>query len=183
MSSEIEMSGYFAFASVGNHTDHAVRTFQREHGLHVDGVAGRATLAVIDAIQANPFTSKYHPHHALYEQSLHQVHAEESRRRIPSGPHSEALAGALTVAAVAHGMSRIDRVELNDTGMLVRAVQVSPVRDEPGLNRTTDPVSTQAMHTPLLQSSGQARHAAPGQQRQQEVPQPVQAHASPSLVL
>jgi hypothetical protein len=152
--------------------------------LHVDGVAGRATLAVIDAIQANPFTSKYHPHHALYEQSLHQVHAEESRRRIPSGPHSEALAGALTVAAVAHGMSRIDRVELNDTGMLVRAVQVSPVRDEPGLNRTTDPVSTQqAMHTPLLQSSGQARHAAPGQQRQQEVPQPVQAHASPSLVL
>jgi putative chitinase len=166
----------------GRNTEHAVRAFQRDHGLQVDGVAGPATFAVVDAIQANPFTSRHHPHHALYEQSLRQVHAEESRRQIQHGPHSEALAGALTVEATRHGMARIDRVELNDTGTLVRAVQVSPLRDEPGLNRTTDPITTQqATHTPLSQSSEQARQAVAGRQPHQEAERHVQSQPAPSL--
>jgi hypothetical protein len=166
----------------GRNTEHAVRAFQRDHGLQVDGVAGLATFAVVDAIQANPFTSRHHPHHALYEQSLRQVHAEESRRQIQHGPHSEVLAGALTVEATRHGMTRIDRVELNDTGTLVRAVQVSPLRDEPGLNRTTDPITTQqATHTPLSQSSEQARQAVAGRQPHQEAERHVQSQPAPSL--
>ena len=162
----------------GADTRHAVEAFQRELGLHVDGVVGKDTRSVLAATQANPFTGKYHPHHALYEQALHQVHVEESHRHIQSGPHSEALAGALTVAAANQGLSRIDRVQLNDAGTLVRAIQVSPIRDEPGLNHATMPIDTQqAMHTPLLHSSEQLQQAP----RHHDVPSHVQA--SPSMAM
>jgi hypothetical protein len=79
---------------------------------------------------------------------------------------------------------RIDRVELNDTGALVRAAQVSAVRDEPGLDRSTDPVSIQqAMHTPLMQSSEQVRHMVASQPRQQDMSQHAKSHPSPSLAM
>jgi len=172
----------------GPNTRHAVESFQREHGLSVDGVAGKDTLAMVAATQANPFTNPYHPHHALYQQALHQVHAEESRRHIHPGRHSERLAGALTVQVVRDGLARIDRVELNDTGHLVRAVQVSPIRDEPGLNRTTDPIATQqASQQPLHHSSDLAQHMPAIQQHPHPVQQhqavPQHLHAGPSLAL
>jgi hypothetical protein len=63
-------------------------------------------------------------------------------------------------------------------------LQVSAVRDEPGLDRSTDPVSIQqAMHTPLMQSSEQVRHMVASQPRQQDMSQHAQSHPSPSLAM
>ena len=49
---------------------------------------------------------------------------------------------------------RIDRVELNADRSLLRAVEVSGVRDEPALNRATQPISTlAAIEKTLAESS------------------------------
>lgn len=121
-------------------------------------------------------SSPAHPHHALYGQAMHQLHATESTRQIPAGPHSENLAAALAVEAVRAGLTRVDRVELNDRGTLARAVQVHPLRDEPGLNRMTDPIDTAvASRQPLAHASEQLRDAV-GQARA-----PIAQHPSPAL--
>jgi putative chitinase len=147
----------------GANTEFAVRAFQRAHHLQVDGRAGhRQTLPAIDAAAQQLLTDPSHPRHALYAQALGKVHAEEARRHIAHGPHSERLAGAIAVAAMHANLTRIDRVELNTPGSLARAVQVSPVRDEPALNRTTAAVDTHAALRQSLQaSSQQAREVLP----------------------
>lgn len=131
----------------GPSTHAAVEAFQREHGLKIDGVVGNETRRVLAATQTNPFVDKSHPQHPLYGQALRALHTEEDHRRIPHGRHSEHLAGALTTAAANAGLVRIDRVELNTTGTLARAVQVHPMRDEPGLNRSSLAVDTHAALT------------------------------------
>ena len=147
----------------GANTEFAVRAFQREHHLQVDGRAGHLqTLPAIDAAAKQLLTDPSHPRHALYAQALDNVHAEESRRHVAHGPHSERLAGAIAVAAMRANLTRIDRVELNEAGTLARAVQVSPLRDEAALNRTTAAVDTQAALRQSLQAcSQQAREALP----------------------
>jgi hypothetical protein len=147
----------------GANTEFAVRAFQRAHHLQVDGRAGhRQTLPAIDAAAKQLLTDPSHPKHALYVQTLDKVHAEEARRHLAHGPHSERLAGAIAVAAMHANLTRIDRVELNTAGTLARAVQVSPVRDEPALNRTTAAVDTHAaLRQPLQVSSQQAREVLP----------------------
>jgi len=147
----------------GPNTEFAVRAFQRSHHLQVDGRAGdRQTLPAIDAASKQLLADPSHPRHALYAQALDKVHAEETRRHVAHGPHSERLAGAMAVAAMHANLTRIDRVELNAAGTLARAVQVSPVRDEPALNRTTAAVDTHAaLRQPLQVSSQQAREVLP----------------------
>lgn len=145
----------------GPSTHAAVESFQREHGLKIDGVVGADTRRMLAATQANPFLATSHPQHALYAQALQQVHAEEDRRRIPHGRHSEHLAGALTAAAANSGINRIDRVELNTAGTLARSVQVHPLRDEPGLNRCS--ASVQTHHALAMPLAHVAAHA-PGPQ-------------------
>jgi peptidoglycan hydrolase-like protein with peptidoglycan-binding domain len=147
----------------GANTEFAVRAFQRAHHLQVDGRAGhRQTLPAIDAASKQLLTDPSHPRHRLYTQALGKVRAEETRRHVAHGPHSERLAGAMAVAAMRANLTRIDRVELNAAGTLARAVQVSPVRDEPALNRTTVAVDTHAaLRQPLQVSSQQAREVLP----------------------
>lgn len=87
-------------------------------------------------------TDTGHRHHALYQQALAQVHQAEVVHGIAAGQHSIQLAAALTTAAVEQGLSRIDRVELNGDGTMVRATQVSEWHDESALNLSTAPVST-----------------------------------------
>jgi putative chitinase len=154
----LEVDGDF-----GANTEFAVRAFQRAHHLQVDGRAGhRQTLPAIDAAAKQLLTDASHPQHGLYAQALDKVHAEEARRHVAHGPHSERLAGSMAVAAMHANLTRIDRVELNAAGTLARAVQVSPVRDEPALNRTTAAVDTHAALRQSLQaSSQQAREVLP----------------------
>ncbi len=114
-------------------------------------------------------SSPHNPHNFLYLQTLAGVHAMESARAITPGPHSENLAAALTVEAVRAGLTRVDRVELNDPGTLARAVQINPLRDEAYLNKTTLPVGTEAAsRQPLAWTSEQARQLDDAIRVQQE---------------
>lgn len=171
----------------GDRTRHALQAFQREHGLQGLGVAGPKTQALLRQADQQLLTHPEHPYHARYQQVLEKVHAAEAQRGIKPGPHSEQLAGALTVEVLRERIDRIDRVELNTQGSLARVVQVNPLRDEAALNRTTDAIGTQqAASQSLAESSEQARQVATNVQLQQQeeqrlhaqapTPQAVQAH-------
>jgi hypothetical protein len=166
----------------GDNTQTALQAFQREHGLQGRGVAGPRTEAALDRAERSLMNQASHPHHALYAQVLDRVHAEERAKGLKPGHHSERIAAALAVECVREGITRVDRVELNRDATLVRAVQVSPMRDEPGLNRSTDGISTaQAARQPMLESSEQIQQVAVNRQareqdaRQQQLPSPGRA--------
>lgn len=154
--SPLAVDGHFA-----DNTRHAVREFQRDHGLQGLGIAGPKTAAALDRAEGALISHPCHAHHALYAQVLEKVHAEERVRGVASGHHSQRIAAALAVECVREGITRVDRVELNRDASLVRAVQASPVRDEPALNRSTDGISTaQAAQQPLRESTEQIRQVA-----------------------
>lgn len=152
----------------GDNTRFALRAFQRETGLEGKGVAGPKTGLALERAERALMSHPSHPHHALYTQVLEKVHAEERAKGIPSGHHSKRIAAALAVECLREGITRVDRVELNRDTTLVRGVEVSPVRDEPGLNRTTDAISTrQASQQPMRESSEQIQQVAVNQLAQQ----------------
>lgn len=152
----------------GSRTTEALQSFQREHNLEVDGIAGPRTLAALGQADQQLLTHPRHAKHALYRDVLEKVHGAESTRNITAGPHSERLAAALTVEVIREGITRIDRIEFNASGTLARAVQANPLRDETGLNRITDGISTrQAIAQPLLESSQQAAQVANNVEAQQ----------------
>ena len=142
-------------------------TAERDDLLRLEGQEAivRAGPALEAPGQVALLSSRDHPHHTLYTQTLQHLLAAETARNIPPGPHSEQLAAALTVSALDAGITRIDRVELNDRGTLARVIQASPLRDEPGLNLSGTPVDTaRASRLPLSESSEQARAFAPDAQ-------------------
>lgn len=151
----------------GVHTLFALQAFQREHALEGRGVAGPRTEAALDRAERALMSHPSHPQHALYAQVLDRVHAEERAKGIAPGHHSARIAAALAVECLREGITRVDRVELNREVTLVRGVQVSPVRDEPGLNRATDPISAvQASRQTLLESSEQMHQVAVNREAQ-----------------
>ena len=157
----------------GRRTRETVQAFQREHDLPADGIAGPKTLDAIERASSRLLGDARHPHHTLYTQTLHHLHAAEATRGIATGPHSEHLAAALTVSALEAGLGRVDRVEFNDRGTLARVVQASPLRDEPGLNLFAMPVDTaRGSRQPLQASSEQARAIVPDAQTLQAPSQP-----------
>lgn len=138
----------------GLRTRQAVEAFQRVQGLEVDGRAGPATADALERAQRTLPSHASHPAHARFHEALDAVHAMERRDCRQSGAHSERLAAAVTLAALERGLARIDRVELNDRGTHARAVEVSAVRDEPTLNRTTPPIATaDALRVPLREAA------------------------------
>lgn len=136
----------------GRRTRDAVESFQREHGLPAVGRVGPRTRAALDAPHGPRVTGTGHPDHALFERVLGHLQGAESARGLPSGPHSLNLAAALVVQMREAGLTRADRVELNDTARLARVVQAdaSGLRE---LERTTMPVDTR-------EASRQSIHAA-----------------------
>jgi hypothetical protein len=109
--------------SLGVRTHHAIRTFQHAHHLHPDGIAGKHTLAALERAQHAPLLSEAtHPQHALYVQALHGVET------LPAAVFADAharrnAAAALTVAAHAQGLRRIDHVVLGIDAVGLFAVQ------------------------------------------------------------
>lgn len=154
---------------LGPRTGEAIRSFQRMHGLSVNGGLDGPTRKAIDTAERALLSHPDHPHHPLFEQSLAGVRQMECERGIASGRHSEHVAGAVTVQAVREGLQRVDRVELNDSGSLVRGVQVG-MRDETALNRSTQPLETaQAARQTVAESSRQVHDVE--QRRQAQVEQ------------
>ncbi len=140
----------------GHRTRDAVTGFQKTQGLHATGAADADTQMAVWREDARLLSSPSHPDHRLFEQVLRQVHVAEDARGIRPGMHSLHLAGALLVEMRREGMERADRIEINRDGSLMRAVQVSALRDESGLNRVTRAIDTQlAAHQSVRTSSEQ----------------------------
>jgi len=159
-----------------------VQTFQRENGLQGLGVAGPKTAAALDRAERGLMSHPSHPQHALYAQVLERVQAEERAKGIAPGPHSARIAGALAVECLREGITRVDRVELNRDISLVRGVQVSALRDEPGLNITTDAISTrQATAQPMRESSEQLQQVAANREARQLDAQQRQMAVTPVM--
>lgn len=119
-----------ADGTFGTDTRTAVRAFQLDHGLEGKGIVGPRTSTALDRASKALMNDPSHPHHALYRDVLEKVQAAEKAAGVTSGPHSRQIAAALAVECLREGLQRIDRVEINDTRTLVRAVQAGPGRDE-----------------------------------------------------
>ncbi|GAA0906613.1 hypothetical protein GCM10009552_13800 [Rothia nasimurium] len=166
----------------GPKTKEAVEAFQSAHGLHVDGVAGPATLASIakaksEAQVQSPLAAEtkasapslldtHHPAHGIYEQAFQCVSRIDAERGQGPGAHTQMFAGALTSAATASGFKRIDHVILSDDASRSWAVQgdlTSPFK------QYTEVDVMKAIQTPLQQSSQEAaEHLQANVQNQQQ---------------
>ncbi|SEV96695.1 XVIPCD domain-containing protein [Luteibacter sp. 329MFSha] len=178
----------------GPGTEAAVRQFQRDHQLTPDGVAGPVTLAAIqaakapaEAFAASNLLDARHPAHGMYEQAHACVaRLDEQQGRAP-GLMTQNFAGALTSAATAAGLNRVDHVVLNDDASRGWAVQGdlnSPFK------KYTEVDVMQAIQTPLAQSSQEAamhvqngaQQQAMAQQQQTQQQDQAQQAAGPVMV-
>jgi putative chitinase len=118
---------------LGPNTLHAIKSFQRAHHLHVDGIVGRHTLAALEDARRWPLLSEAtHPQHRLY------VQVEQGIRKLPSHGRSdereiENAAVALTIAAHTSGLRQVDHIVLGSNGVNLFAVQGR--MDDPGHRR------------------------------------------------
>jgi hypothetical protein len=138
----------------GPSTKAAVEEFQRSQNLHVDGIAGPATLETLKLATrlqlASTLTDTTHPGNGMYLQALDAVHRLDAQQCRAPDQRSDNLAAALAVAAQRNGMTRVDHVVLSDDAARAYAVQ----GDMSSLfKRYTDVNVAQAISTPLAQSS------------------------------
>jgi hypothetical protein len=144
----------------GHHTRDAVVAFQAAHALPSAGVAGPRTQAALRHADAQLVNSPVHPDHRLFVRVLHQLRVAAVERGITPDLHDERIAGALLVQMRRDGIEHVDRVEINRDGSRLRAIWVSPLRDEPGLNRTSCAIDLhRAAEQSLRASSEQLVHA------------------------
>lgn len=166
----------------GAGTRAAVEAFQRDHGLHVDGIAGRNTLDALQRVappQAAPLLSDAaHPGHAAYQQALAAVGRLDAQQGRATNQLSANLAGALAVAAKQQGLGRIDHVVLSDDARTAYAVQGD--LQQP-FKRWASVDVVQAVNTPLAQASGQWQQASQQQAAPASVIQPEQQAAQPQM--
>jgi type IV secretion system effector X-Tfes-like protein/putative peptidoglycan binding protein len=158
-----------ADGSFGPNTKFAVESFQRAHGLHVDGVVGKRTSeAMADAGRWPLLSEATHPEHRLYSQILQGIH------KLPGAtPRSERelenAAVALTIAARAVGFRQVDHVVLGTDGINLFAVQGR--MDDPAHRRTRVELAHAVEHTVDHRSA--ALHSAP---------EPLRAAPAPHVV-
>lgn len=159
----------------GRRTRDAVVAFQRVHGLEVDGRVGQDTRDALAAPHGHRITDVRHPDYPLFERVLGHVQAAEGERGVVSGPHSLNVAAALLVQMKRDGIERADRVELNDSGRLIRVIQSGRTgMHEHELSTTpldTGEASTRSLHASSDQLATLSRHPA------QAVAAPAQAEA------
>lgn len=136
----------------GRHTGEAVSLFQKEHGLHGSGIVGPRTREALTSTHGLRITDTTHPDYPKFERTLRLVQAAEAARGIPSGAHSENIAGALLVQMRRDGIERVDRVELNDTTRLIRAVH-SPDGAPREAQLATVPIDTRTASIQSLHAS------------------------------
>lgn len=163
----------------GRRTREAVESFQREHGLDVDGRVGSDTRDALAKPHGARLTDTRHPDYPLFEHLLGKVQAAEAQRGLPSGPHSLRIAAALVVEVRESGLERVDRVELNDTAKLVRAVHSPTGRWEQ--ERATHPIDTERASTHSIHAASD-RLAELARSPHHEAPEP-QRRQAPALTL
>ncbi len=172
----------------GANTEAALKTFQRDHGLKDDGVAGPKTLEALEALKAAQEKSvtatladPSHKANGLYTQADAGVcRIDREYGREPSLQSSQ-LSGSLATSAVLAQMSRIDHVVLSDDARTMYAVQgdlKSPFKSMAEVD------VVRGLNTPLAQSTQivdahLARAATQAQVQQQTQPLQEQAPTHP----
>ncbi|WP_332871080.1 peptidoglycan-binding domain-containing protein [Xanthomonas citri] len=165
----------------GGNTKYAVEQFQREHGLHVDGVVGRQTQAALGQVlsqhtakqaeqtvapaapaqSASPLLSDpRHPDNAMYNGAVSKLEALGERGGFSNRKELEQAAGQIVFESKVSGLQRIDHVVPNKSGDGFFAVQGEMT--DPAMQRVFVDRS-QAQNQPLENSS---RQAAEESQRQ-----------------
>ncbi|AZR22574.1 carboxypeptidase [Xanthomonas vasicola] len=185
----------------GGNTKYAVEQFQREHGLHVDGVVGRQTQAALGqalsqhtakqteqtvapaapAQSASPLLSDpRHPDNAMYNGALGKLEALGERGGFSNRKELEQAAGQIVFEAKVSGLQRIDHVVPNKSGDGFFAVQGEMT--DPAMRRVFVD-RDQAQSQPLEQSSRQAAEESQRQVQQNayQAQQHAQTRSGPSL--
>ena len=115
--------------------------------------SGTAAPRKPTVLDTPPLGSRGHPASGLYAQAFDAVKRMEARHGLSGGPHSERVAGALTVAARRAGLQRIDQaVPSVDRG---RVIAVQGELHSP-LRRLAAVDAGLAANTPLERSSAEA---------------------------
>jgi hypothetical protein len=108
--------------TLGPSTTHAIKSFQRAHHLHVDGIVGKQTLAALEDAKRWPLLSEAtHPQHRLYAQVEQGIDALPNAHGTAKELNNAAV--ALTIAAHASGLRQVDHVVLGANGINLFAVQ------------------------------------------------------------
>lgn len=172
----------------GPGTEAALKSFQRDHHLEADGVAGPRSLAAIEQqkhIDATRQTSasprlddKAHPDHAMFNQALDAVHRVDAQHGRTPDQQSSQFAGSLTAEAKAQGLSRIDQVVLSDDA--TRAYAVQGDLNSP-LKKIAEVETQKAVSTPLEQSSATALQAPAQDDAQKQQGRHPQGPATPGM--
>ncbi|NYI18100.1 peptidoglycan hydrolase-like protein with peptidoglycan-binding domain [Xanthomonas arboricola] len=185
----------------GGNTKYAVEQFQREHGLHVDGVVGRQTQAALGqalsqhtakqteqavdpaapAQSASPLLSDpRHPDNAMYNGAVGKLEALGERGGFSNRKELEQAAGQIVFEAKVSGLQRIDHVVPNKSGDGFFAVQGEMT--DPAMRRVFVD-RDQAQNQPLEQSSHQAAEESQRQVQQNahQAQQHAETRSGPSL--
>lgn len=195
-----QLGSTVADGKFGQHTEDAVKAFQRDHHLKEDGIVGKNTLnAIHEAVKAESqkhqadathkaagLADPSHTAHPMFRDALAGVQKIDAAHGRASGPDSHQLAGAVTASAVCTGMKRIDNVLLDDNASRLFAVQGD-------LNSPFKQIASvdvmQGLKTPMAQSTQQVdqhlqqqSHQQGQQANEQQQAQATQQKASqPSL--
>ncbi|WP_406233560.1 XVIPCD domain-containing protein [Isoptericola jiangsuensis] len=113
----------FEDGKFGRNTEAAVRQFQKDNGLAVDGIIGPKTLRAMQEARERPLLNdERHPRNPMYNQAVNSL------EQLPAGTfkdrHSlEAAAASLTRQSHEAGLQRIDSVVPSTNGERLFAVQ------------------------------------------------------------
>jgi hypothetical protein len=185
-----QLGSTVADGKFGQHTEDAVKAFQRDHHLKEDGIAGKNTLNAMheavrteskqhatDALKAGTLADPSHPAHPVFRDAMVGVEKLDAAHGRASGPESVQLAGAVAAGAVCTGMKRIDNVLLDDSATRIYAVQGelnSPFKQVASLD------VVHGLQTPLAQSTHQVDQHLQQTQAQQAQQEMSQQHAQPA---
>ena len=154
---------------VGSNTTHAVKAFQRAHGLNEDGMVGPKTMQALEHARIHPLISeKTHPSNTLY-----RAIAED----FPAGTKASVIAN-VTMQAMENGIndpSKLrDVVSLKNGDVMVRGnaigtqVQVDLQAPTSGIQQMSDHVAREAREQQQLQEQQQQQQQQRQQQQQQQ---------------
>lgn len=165
----------------GAHTRFAIKAFQRDRHLAVDGELGPQTQAALDQAPKNRsvpasrlLTDPMHPDHDMFRQALAGMQKIDAGMARGSDQLTVNAAAALVPAAKAVGMTRIDAVALSEDGARTFVAQ-----KDKGSSLYADVLTAEAINTSVTESSiAAARAAAPSDHRPAPQPSPPSCHAS-----